>query len=116
MDKDEKTDMSRSIVDQVFAYGGRFVKRDCGSGRYYLLTKAEARVKTSQALRENRDAKPGFSDGDSHSEHSDQGPLTKAMESKKKPGLDADSLDCCQALVSLSRAESPPLESSSRAA
>ena len=108
-DKDEKTDMSRSIVDQVLGYGGRFVKKDSGSGRYYVLTKTEARIKTSQALRENRDSKASASTDDCES---DSDTSCRA----KKPGMDADSLDCCNALVSLSRADSPPLESTPRAA
>lgn len=52
--KTVKTDLSRAIVDHVCSYGGRFVKKDSASGRYYLLTKAEARKKTSQALRETK--------------------------------------------------------------
>ena len=51
--KTVKTDLSRAIVDHVCGYGGRFVKKD-DSGRYYLLTKSEARKKTSQALRETK--------------------------------------------------------------
>jgi hypothetical protein len=52
-----KTGLSRSIVDHVLGYGGRFVREEEESGRYYVLTKAEARVKTSQALREGKDLK-----------------------------------------------------------
>ena len=52
--KTVKTDLSRAIVDHVCSYGGRFVKKDEASGKYYLLTKAEARKKTSQALRETK--------------------------------------------------------------
>ena len=50
-DKDEKTDLSRSIVDQVCAYGGRFVKMDATTRQLYVLTKAEARMKCSQVSR-----------------------------------------------------------------
>jgi hypothetical protein len=49
-----KTDLSRAIVDMVCEYGGRFVRKDEPSGRYYVLSKAEARKKTSQALRETK--------------------------------------------------------------
>lgn len=52
-----KTGLSRTIVDHVLGYGGRFVREEEESGRYYVLTKAEARVKTSQALREGKDLK-----------------------------------------------------------
>ncbi|CAB9510448.1 expressed unknown protein [Seminavis robusta] len=52
--KTVKTDLSRAIVDHVCSYGGRFVKKDDATGKYYLLTKAEARKKTSQALRETK--------------------------------------------------------------
>ena len=50
-----KTDLSRAIVEHVCDYGGRFIKQEGGAnGRYYVLTKAEARKKTSQALRETK--------------------------------------------------------------
>ena len=52
--KTVKTDLSRAIVDHVCTRGGRFVKKDESSDRYYLLSKAEARKKTSQALRETK--------------------------------------------------------------
>jgi len=52
-----KTDLSRAIVDHVCSYGGRFVKKEESSGRHYLLTKDEARKKTSQALRETKSLK-----------------------------------------------------------
>jgi hypothetical protein len=47
-----KTDLSRAIVDHVCKYGGRFIKKEVTTGRYYVLTRGEARKKTSQALRE----------------------------------------------------------------
>jgi hypothetical protein len=50
-EKKFKTSLSMAIVEFVCAYGGRFVDMD-DSGRYTLLTKAKAREKTSQALRE----------------------------------------------------------------
>ena len=52
--KTVKTDLSRAIVDHVCAYGGRFVKKCEKTSRFYMLTKAEARKKTSQALRETK--------------------------------------------------------------
>jgi hypothetical protein len=45
-----KTSLSMAVVEFVRAYGGRFVDMD-DSG-WYTLTKAKAREKTSQALRE----------------------------------------------------------------
>jgi len=50
----KKTDLSRHIVDYVYKYGGRFVKKEISTGKHYLLTKTEARRKTSQALREQK--------------------------------------------------------------
>ena len=55
--KTDKTALSRAIVDYVNAYGGRFVKRVGKNGKWILLTKAEARKKTSQALRETKELK-----------------------------------------------------------
>ena len=53
-----KTDLSRAIVEHICSHGGRFVKKETdGTGRYYVLTKAEARKKTSQALRETKELK-----------------------------------------------------------
>jgi len=49
-----KTDLSRAIVEHCCSYGARFVKKDEEAGKYYVLTKAEARKKTSQALRETK--------------------------------------------------------------
>jgi hypothetical protein len=55
--KSAKTDLSRAIVEHVFKYGGRFLKADKDSGKFILLTPAEARKKTSQALREAKHVK-----------------------------------------------------------
>jgi len=44
--------LSQAVVRLVVACGGRFVKKEHSTGRYYLLSRAEARKKTSQALRE----------------------------------------------------------------
>jgi hypothetical protein len=56
-DKSAKTDLSRAIVDYVCNYGGRFLKKEGYTERYYVLTRAEARKKTSQALRETKEPK-----------------------------------------------------------
>ena len=52
--KSNKTDLSRASVDHVCRYGGRFIKKEESTGRYYVLTRGEARKKTSQALRESK--------------------------------------------------------------
>ena len=114
-DKDEKTDLSRSIVDQVCDYGGKFIKKD-STGRYYVLTKAEARIKTSQALRENRDSRnASLADADDSDCDDDSKAPSLSTESdqedERRGPLDTDSLDCCKALVSLSRAGPSPVTS-----
>lgn len=55
--KSDKTGLSRRIVDHVCQYGGRFIKKEATTGRYYVLTRGEARKKTSQALRESKTLK-----------------------------------------------------------
>ena len=50
--KTMKTDLSRAIVKHCSSYGARFLKLDESNGRYYILSRGEARKKTSQALRE----------------------------------------------------------------
>lgn len=50
--KTMKTDLSRAIVKHCTSYGARFLKLDEANGKYYILSKGEARKKTSQALRE----------------------------------------------------------------
>lgn len=49
-----KKDLSMEIVQQIQESGGRFIKIDEGCGKFYVLALAEARKKTSQALREIR--------------------------------------------------------------
>jgi hypothetical protein len=49
-----KTDLSRAIVEYCHAYGARFIKYDEAKEKYYVVSKAEARKKTSQALRETK--------------------------------------------------------------
>jgi hypothetical protein len=53
-EKSAKTDLSRAIVDHVSNYGGRFVKFDKPSNKYYVLSAAQARKKVAQALRETK--------------------------------------------------------------
>ena len=55
--KSAKTDLSRAIVDHVYSYGGRFLKMDKASGKYFVLSIDEGRKKTSQALREAKTVK-----------------------------------------------------------
>jgi hypothetical protein len=55
-EKRAKTNFSKSIMEYVGNYGGRFLKKD-KDGRYFVMTKAEARKKTSQALRETKELK-----------------------------------------------------------
>jgi len=52
----DKTKLSRAIVTHIQSpeYGGRFIKMDPISGRYYQVDNVEARMKTSQALRETK--------------------------------------------------------------
>lgn len=105
-DKDEKTELSRSIVEKVCDYGGRFVKKDSATGRYYVLPKAEARIKTSQALRENRDSKTGGAKDDDSCSESEAEEVVVQKKSQPKKKKTVDDLECCNALVSLSRATS----------
>lgn len=51
---DAKKDLSMEIVQKIHESGGRFIKMDQETGKFYLLTLSEARKKTSQALREIR--------------------------------------------------------------
>jgi hypothetical protein len=56
--KAAKTGLSSAIVDHVYNYGGRFLKKMDGKpGKYQVLSVIEGRKKTSQALREAKDAK-----------------------------------------------------------
>jgi len=55
--KKAKTNLSQAIVNHVIGYGARYVKKEDSTGRYYLLSHAEARKKTSQALREIKETK-----------------------------------------------------------
>ena len=55
--KTDKTALSKAIVEYVHGYGGRFLKRVPGIKTYCVMTKAEGRKKTSQALRETKKLK-----------------------------------------------------------
>jgi hypothetical protein len=49
----DKTALVKIVVKHVHNYGGRFLKKDKkDGGRYFVMTEAEARKKTSQALRQ----------------------------------------------------------------
>ena len=52
-DKSEKTELSQHLVNFVHSYGGRFVKQEKGTGRWYVVSNLIARRKASQALREH---------------------------------------------------------------
>jgi hypothetical protein len=51
--KTDKTMIAKVVVNYVHSYGGRFLKQD-KDGRYLVMTKSEARRKTSQAFREKK--------------------------------------------------------------
>ncbi|CAJ1930440.1 unnamed protein product [Cylindrotheca closterium] len=55
--KTAKTHVSRAIVEHVHGYGGRFLRFDTEKRKYIVLSAAEARKKTSQALREAKEVK-----------------------------------------------------------
>ena len=56
--KTDKTALSRAIVAFVDSKGGRFlIKKANGKGGWRVMTSAEARKKTSQALRETKELK-----------------------------------------------------------
>ena len=50
--KEEKTDVSRRLLDIVHARGGKFLAKDSVSGLFYEIENKTARRKCSQALRE----------------------------------------------------------------
>ena len=50
--KEEKTDVSRRLLDVVHARGGKFLAKDSVSGLFYEVENKTARRKCSQALRE----------------------------------------------------------------
>lgn len=54
--KEEKTDVSRRLLDMVHARGGKFLAKDPVSGLFYEVEYKIARRKCSQALREESKA------------------------------------------------------------
>lgn len=54
--KTQKTDLSQCLVNYVQSYGGRFLKQDKTTKKWYVVTNNEARKKASQALREEEKA------------------------------------------------------------
>lgn len=56
-DKEDKTALSRAIVKYILENGGRFLKKEAGKHCWTVMTIAEARKKTSQALRETKELK-----------------------------------------------------------
>ena len=50
--KDDKTVIAQSVIDQINEEGGRFIRSDPASGRWFVVDNKEARKKASQALRE----------------------------------------------------------------
>ena len=57
--KRDKMAISRSIVEAVRARSppGRFLEKDEGSGKFYVIDEKDARLKASQALREEKGRK-----------------------------------------------------------
>jgi len=53
--KDDKTDLTRQVVEYILHYGGRFLELDKTNNLWYLIPDAKARRKVSQALREDVD-------------------------------------------------------------
>ena len=55
--KPEKTPYSWNLVHKVWDAGGRFLEKDDESGKYYVIDDKDARLKASQALREEKGRK-----------------------------------------------------------
>merc|ERR1740123_1340048 len=49
--KTSKTNLSRKIISQIQENGGRFLKKDEKSQKYYVLSPVETTKKVSQAMR-----------------------------------------------------------------
>jgi hypothetical protein len=54
--KQGKTHFVHAIVAYVMSYGGRFLQKDT-NGNYFEMTSAQARIKLSQCIRENKQLK-----------------------------------------------------------
>eukprot|EP00561_Arcocellulus_cornucervis_P005363 CAMPEP_0185808320 /NCGR_PEP_ID=MMETSP1322-20130828/5540_1 /TAXON_ID=265543 /ORGANISM="Minutocellus polymorphus, Strain RCC2270" /LENGTH=327 /DNA_ID=CAMNT_0028504527 /DNA_START=152 /DNA_END=1135 /DNA_ORIENTATION=- len=57
LSKPEKTPYSWKLVHRVWENGGRFLEKDEGSGKFYVIDEKDARLKASQALREEKGRK-----------------------------------------------------------
>ena len=57
LSKSEKTPYSWKLVRKVWGVGGRFLEKDDDSGKYYVVVENDARLKASQALREEQGRK-----------------------------------------------------------
>ena len=57
LSKPEKTPYSWKLVHKVWEAGGRFLEKDDESGKYYVIVDSDARLKASQALREEKGRK-----------------------------------------------------------
>jgi hypothetical protein len=57
LSKPEKTPYSWKLVNKVWEAGGRFLEKDDESGKYYIIVEKDARLKASQALREEKGRK-----------------------------------------------------------
>jgi len=55
--KTAKTNLSRKIISQIQEKGGRFLKKDERSQKYFILSAVETTKKVSQALREKKSLK-----------------------------------------------------------
>jgi len=51
-EKNDKTRLSQELVNKVHEWGGRFLKLEEETGKWYLVTNTAARKKASQSLRE----------------------------------------------------------------
>jgi len=54
--KSEKTQISNLLVERITSYGGRFLKQDVRSKKWYAVSAVVARKKASQGLRELEEA------------------------------------------------------------
>lgn len=57
LSKPEKTPYSWKLVHKVWEAGGRFLEKDDASGKCYVIVDKDARLKASQALREEKGRK-----------------------------------------------------------
>ena len=57
LSKAEKTPYSWKLVRKVWDAGGRFLEKDDETGKYYAIVESDARLKASQALREEKGRK-----------------------------------------------------------